>query len=83
MLAKEEVLKVEGGMRSFGMEQEDAFGKGSIKKTTAFMTNAAEIAKRLENICKGRHRHIPLVGGAGRTKRRCTLRKCARKYCLV
>jgi len=45
------------------MVQEDADGPALIKKPTAFMTNAPEIAKRLTQKCEGGHRHITLIDG--------------------
>ena len=45
------------------MTQEDGQGVGSIKKTTGFATNAQELAAALSRVCRGKHRHIQLIGG--------------------
>jgi hypothetical protein len=57
------VTRVVSDMCVYGMEQEDTGGRALVKKPTAFMTNAPEIAARLGQRCVGGHRHITLVGG--------------------
>ena len=57
------VRVVKGDMCTFEMTQTDSEGIGHIKKTTNFMTNAECIANRLDQRCKGDHRHIQLISG--------------------
>ena len=71
LMQKNGVIKVRGDMCMFDMVQEDGEGVGQIKKPTGFVTNAPEIAKQLQRVCNGRHRHIQLVGGRA---------KCAQVY---
>ena len=61
------VVRVDGNMCAFGMLQRDKDGVGLVKKPTGFMTNSAEIARRLNQVCPGGHRHIYLI--SGRAKR--------------
>ena len=60
------IIKVKGNMCEFDIAQADGQGLGEIRKSTGFVTNAPEIAKKSARTCSGKHRHIQLVGG--RTK---------------
>ena len=57
------VRVVRGDMCTFEMQQTDSEGIGYIKKATKFMTNAEYIADRLDQRCKGDHRHTQLISG--------------------
>ena len=45
----------------FGLESEDADGKGLAKQPTTFLTNSIELAKALDRQCDGSHRHVQLM----------------------
>ena len=63
LLARPGVTRVVSAMCVDGMAQEEQGATSLVKKPTAFMTNAPEIARRLGQRCPGGHRHITLVGG--------------------
>ena len=67
LLRKEGVYRVRGDMCTWGMKQCDQEGEGLIKKPTGFLTNSREIAKILESLCNGDHRHIELIGGRAKS----------------
>ena len=63
LLARDKVQRVVSDMCVFGMQQEVDGVNMLVKKPTAFMTNAPELARRLTQRCSGGHRHITLIGG--------------------
>ena len=41
-------------------------GVGHVRKETQYLTNSAELAKRLNQVCEGNHRHVHLINGRAR-----------------
>ena len=67
LMGREGVERVVGDQCAYGHVQVDAEGQGSVKKPTAWMTNAKEIAKALSQRCPNTpdriiHRHIECTG---------------------
>ncbi|CAE7546001.1 unnamed protein product [Symbiodinium natans] len=65
------VYEVTGPMCRWGMESEDAQGKGLVKKETRWLTNSRCVADVLQGACSNTegkvwHRHVRLINGRAR-----------------
>ena len=66
LASRDDVFVVQSPMCYWHMMAEDMQGVGHVRKETQYLTNSAELAKRLNQVCEGNHRHVHLINGRAR-----------------
>ena len=66
LAGRDDVFVVQSPMCYWHMLAEDMQGVGHVRKETQYLTNSAELAKRLNQVCEGNHRHVHLINGRAR-----------------
>lgn len=66
LAGRDDVFVVQSPMCYWRMLAEDMQGVGHVRKETQYLTNSAELAKRLNQVCEGNHRHVHLINGRAR-----------------
>lgn len=66
LAGRDDVFVVQSPMCYWHMLAEDMQGVGHVRKETQYLTNSRELAKRLNKVCEGNHRHVHLINGRAR-----------------